>query len=114
MRNIHLMIISIYPNMQALPSKPGGLQRKSDMVTVSVYTPVTVRAPRAAAWAAFLFTRFLGWFERGAAQRLERREQADRAAEAAAVREYAQRFASHDPRFAADLMAAADRHERGE
>ena len=44
--------------------------------------------------------------------RAERREVADRAAEAAAVREYANRFASHDPRFAADLMAAADRHER--
>jgi hypothetical protein len=28
------------------------------------------------------------------------------------VRAYAQRFARHDPRFAADLMAAADRHER--
>ncbi len=43
--------------------------------------------------------------------RAERQSQADRATEAAAVREYAQRYAAHDPRFAADLLAAADRHE---
>lgn len=84
------------------------------MTTVTVHTPVAVRPPRAAAWAALLFTRLLGWVEGGAASRQERREAADRTAEAAAVREYAHRYASHDPRFAADLMAAADRHERGE
>lgn len=79
------------------------------MTTVTVHTPVAVGTPRAALLAANLFSAFLGWFERTA----ERREVADRAAEAAAVREYANRFASHDPRFAADLMAAADRHELG-
>jgi hypothetical protein len=84
------------------------------MTTITVQTPVKVRTPRAAAWAATAFTRLLGWFETSAAQRQERREMADRGAEAAAVRQYAIRFASHDPRFAADLMAAADRHERGE
>jgi hypothetical protein len=84
------------------------------MTTITVHTPVPVRTPRAAAWAAVLFTGLLNWFESGASKRQERREAADRCAEAAAVREYAHRFASHDPRFAADLMAAADRHERGE
>lgn len=84
------------------------------MTTVTVHTPVQVRTPRAAAWAALLFTRLLSWFETGTSARQERREAADRGAEAAAVREYAHRYASHDPRFAADLMAAADRHERGE
>lgn len=82
------------------------------MTTVTVHTPVAVGTPRAALLAANLFSAFLGWFERSADVRAERREVADRAAEAAAVREYAHRFASHDPRFAADLMAAADRHER--
>lgn len=37
-----------------------------------------------------------------------------RAQEAHATREYALTFISADPRFAADLCAAADRHERGE
>jgi hypothetical protein len=84
------------------------------MTTVTVHTPVAVRPPRAAAWAAALFSGLLNWFESSASQRHERREAADRSSEAAAVREYAHRFTSHDPRFAADLMAAADRHERGE
>jgi len=37
-----------------------------------------------------------------------------RAQEANATREFAVRFFRADPRFAADLCAAADRHERGE
>jgi hypothetical protein len=36
-----------------------------------------------------------------------------RQAEAARVRQYAQEVMGQDPRFAADLFAAADRHERG-
>ncbi len=82
------------------------------MTTVTVHTPAAVGTPRAAIMAANLFTAFLGWFQKSADVRAERREVSDRAAEAAAVREYANRFASHDPRFAADLLAAADRHER--
>jgi hypothetical protein len=82
------------------------------MTTITVQSPVKVRVPRAAGWAAALFSGLLTWFEGRQADRSERREVADRAAEAAAVRTYALRFASHDPRFAADLLAAADRHER--
>jgi hypothetical protein len=37
-----------------------------------------------------------------------------RVQEARATREYAVRFFRTDPRFAADLCAAADRHERGD
>ena len=37
-----------------------------------------------------------------------------RAQEAAATREYAVQFFRSDPRFAAELCAAADRHERDE
>ena len=81
------------------------------MTTITVQRPITVREPRAAALAAQLFSQFLGWFERSGAARAERRERADRATEAAAVRQYATHYASHDPRFAAELLSAADRHE---
>ena len=84
------------------------------MTTITVLRPVSVRTPRAAGLAAALFVRLLSWFEHSAQARAEKRQAADRAAEAAAVREYAHRFTHHDPRFAADLLAAADRHERTE
>ncbi|MDP2006498.1 MAG: hypothetical protein Q8K45_12545 [Rubrivivax sp.] len=82
------------------------------MTVISVYTPAPVAMPRAAPLAAAAFLRVLGWFERLGQARSLAREHATRAAEARAVRSYAQRYASHDPRFAADLLAAADRHER--
>jgi hypothetical protein len=84
------------------------------MTTISVRSPISVAAPRASLPAARLFTAVLSWFENGRQARDERKAVADRADEAAAVRQYALRFASHDPRFAADLLAAADRHERVE
>ncbi len=81
------------------------------MTTVTVLSPIKVAMPRVARWAASLFSGLLAGLQRAAEARAEREVQAGRAAEAAAVRDYAHRFASHDPRFAADLMAAADRHE---
>jgi hypothetical protein len=84
------------------------------MTTVTIQTPLLVRAPRGAQWAAQLFSRLMNLMERGATARVQRQERAARIAEASAVRQYAQRFAGHDPRFAADLMAAADRHELAE
>jgi hypothetical protein len=84
------------------------------MTAITVQSPITVATPRASRWAAGAFTGVLSWFEQHGVVRAERQLQADRATEAAAVREYAQRYASHDPRFAADLLAAADRHERTE
>ena len=84
------------------------------MTTITVHTPVKVATPRAALWAAALFMRLIDVLERQGAARAERRLTAERLAEAAAVRTYALRFASHDPRFTADLLAAADRHERTE
>jgi len=84
------------------------------MTTITVHTPARVGVPRAARAAAAAFLAFLGMLERSSQARAERRIQADRIAEAAAVRQYAMRFAGHDPRFAADLLAAADRHERTE
>jgi hypothetical protein len=82
------------------------------MTAITVQLPITIAAPRASRWAASAFTGILNWFELHSAARAERQMQADRATEAAAVRNYAQRYASHDPRFAADLLAAADRHEQ--
>jgi hypothetical protein len=82
------------------------------MTTISVYTPAKVAVPRAANLAASLATRLLSAFQRSSQVRGENQQQAERARDAAAVREYAQRYARHDPRFAADLMAAADRHEQ--
>jgi hypothetical protein len=84
------------------------------MTAITVQMPITVAMPRASRWAAGAFTGVLSWFEHHGTLRAERQLLADRATEAAAVREYAQRYATHDPRFAADLLAAADRHERTE
>jgi hypothetical protein len=82
------------------------------MTAMTFHSPILVATPRASRWAAEAFTSVLSWFEAHGAARAERQLLADRAAEATAVRQYAQRYASHDPRFAADLLAAADRHER--
>ena len=82
------------------------------MTTITVNTPAKVSAPRGAKVAADLFSALLTWFETKAEQRVERREQSGRQAEAARVRLYAQEMLAQDPRFAADLFAAADRHER--
>ena len=84
------------------------------MTTITVQTPVKVAAPRAARPAAALFSRLMDLFQSHSRLQAARRRQAQRVEEAVAVRQYAQRFAGHDPRFAADLLAAADRHERAE
>ena len=81
------------------------------MTTITVHSPIKVAVPRAARWAANAFSKLLAWFIMLSETRAVQRSQAERASEAAAVRAYAHRFAGHDPRFAADLLAAADRHE---
>lgn len=93
-----------------MAAESGG-PREAEMTTITVQTPVKVPAPYAARLAAAGFLSFLAWFQRTSAARAERQARTDRIREAAAVRDYAQRFASEDPRFAADLLAAADRHE---
>ncbi len=82
--------------------------------TITVQSPIQVAAPRGAKLAAALAVRFVRWLEAQGQARAERRLQATRLAEAAELRQYALRFARHDPRFASDLLAAADRHERTE
>jgi hypothetical protein len=63
--------------------------------------------PRAQSLRGALRSLLAGW----SAKQPTRRPIDDRAAEARRLREYAESVRSHDPRFAADLFAAADRHE---
>jgi hypothetical protein len=110
MRNIHLHRTGGNPNLwrwRYLRRIAGNIS----MTTLTVFSPIKVAVPRAARWTAQVFAGLLSGLTRAAEARAEREVQAARAAEASAVREYAQRFAGHDPRFTADLLAAADRHE---
>lgn len=74
--------------------------------------PATKAAPRGAIWAAraavAAWTGLRGLFS---ARRRERSPELDAAIEAARIRAMARRHAATDPGFAADLQAAADRHE---
>ena len=81
------------------------------MTTITVLRPIKVQPPRAAAWAARAFLKLLAWFESAADSRAQRSRVNSRATEAAAVRAYAYEVEALDPRFAADLRAAADRHQ---
>lgn len=86
------------------------------MIISTTDLPVTLVAPRGAAFVANVAARTLRWFERIGVARADaasRRVQSTRVAEAAAVRDYAMGWLKQDPRFAADLIAAADRHEIG-
>jgi len=85
------------------------------MTTITVHTPPPVAAPRGAALAATLFARVLEALEgigRARAMAALSRMEATRVSEASRLRLFAQQWERQDPRFAADLYAAADRHER--
>ncbi len=82
------------------------------MTTITVHTPAQVAEPRGARLAATLAARVLGWFEKVGRERAERALRQQRLADAAWVRGYAQQWRTSDPHFAADLQAAADRHDR--
>ena len=84
-----------------------------DMNTITSNTPGKVTAPRGARPAALWFGALLRAFGKAGDRRIQRREESDRQADAARVRRYAQSVSASDSRFAADLFAAADRHERG-
>ncbi len=83
------------------------------MTTVTVNVPAQVTAPRGAALVGTLYTAVASGWAAWSAARGQRRLEATRAAEAAEVRAYAHQMMSQDRRFAADLLSAADRHERG-
>ena len=87
------------------------------MTTLTTRHPIAVATPPAAAWAASawiavsrLGMQLLAWVH----QRSERAAVIGRVSEANRLRHVARGFMSSDPRFAADLFAAADRHERAE
>lgn len=82
------------------------------MTTITVNSPERVSMPLGATVAAGLFLRVLSWFATAKAQRSHTLDEASRVGEAARVRRMAQEVMIDDPRFAADLFAAADRHER--
>jgi hypothetical protein len=83
------------------------------MTTITITRPAPVAAPRGALWAASAAAAVLRAFasRRIPADTLAREAQAERQAEAAKVRRLADQWHAVDPRFAADLYAAADRHE---
>lgn len=87
------------------------------MTTIRVHTPLTVKTPRGAVAAGWLISRLTGLLDgmrQRSAARAEQNRSFNRVAEASALRRHAQGFMGADPRFAADLFAAADRHERQE
>jgi hypothetical protein len=82
------------------------------MTTITISIPTKVTEPRGSRIAAIWFGRLLSRLGNMAEQRTESRTLAGRLREASEVRAYAQAVMAQDPRFAADLFAAADRHER--
>ena len=83
------------------------------MTTITINTPVKVEAPRGAALAGTWFSKLLTGIDTLVESRVQRRLRTQRVAEANQVRQYAHEVMGQDRRFAADLLAAADRHELG-
>ncbi len=82
------------------------------MTSITVNVPTHVATPRGAAFAGAVYSALASGFALWRAARAERRVVSTRSAEAAAVRAYAYQLMSQDRRLAADLLRAADRHER--
>ena len=82
------------------------------MTTITITRPPTVQTPRGAIWAAQAAAAMLDLFERLHQRHAVEKAALDRADEAAAVRRLADGWIDIDHRFAADLYAAAARHER--
>jgi len=78
------------------------------MNTITVPGVAKVREPRGALWAA---RAVLALWQALARQRRERAAQGAVAQEIERVRALARHHMATDPGFAADLLAAADRHE---
>ena len=81
------------------------------MTMLSVITPAPVQMPRFAAVAATLFARLLQGLTAVDRAVTAPRAESERQRQARELRQFAAQHAEHDPRFAADLWAAADRHE---
>jgi hypothetical protein len=79
------------------------------MTTITVQVPRSPEVPRGAVWAASAFATV--WSLLAAAWRLAPRRELTRVEEAEAVRRLAASVQATEPSFAADLFAAAARHE---
>ena len=84
------------------------------MTSITVQVPRKIAAPRGAWIAAAAFARLLQILHISKMERTERQQRRQLETDAARVRRYAQQMMELDPRFASDLFAAADRHERDE
>lgn len=82
------------------------------MTTVTVQVPPSPEIPRGAVWAASAFAAV--WSLLCAAWRRAPKRTLTRAEEAEAVRQLAVSVQASQPSFAADLFAAAARHEGNE
>ncbi len=85
------------------------------MTTITVNSPIPVTEPRGSVWAAQAASAILGFLgHTGQALRAGTRQASSksRVREATHVRRLADSLREQDPRFAADLYAAADRHEQ--
>ena len=82
------------------------------MTTITVNTPAKAAERNGAPLLTAAFARVLSWFHHHVDTLAEAQEFAARSQDAARVRRFAQEVMGEDPRFAADLFAAADRHER--
>jgi len=114
MANIQWNDIGVTPNIHPIELPTAASTAKVfTMSSVTVHTPAQVAEPRGArvAVAAVLALRE-AWagLRRGLAQR---RAYNRRIAEAAELRGIARAMDRHDPRVAAEMRAAADRHELG-
>ena len=82
------------------------------MTQITLHRPPPVRMPRFAPIAAEWFARLLEVLHLARRVHAARRDRATRLAEANSLRRYASALMMTDPRVAADLFAAADRHDR--
>jgi hypothetical protein len=89
---------------------PAAIER-IEMTFITIHAPAKIATPLGAKLAAEAFGRVLTWLSAFVQSGIERIDMNDRTAEANRVRTFANEMMSQDPRFAADLFAAADRHE---
>jgi hypothetical protein len=109
--NIHLLNIGGNPSIRSVVAATLRPER-FEMTSITIHTPATVSVPLGSKLAAAAFGRVLTWLTAFVQSGIERIDLNDRTTEANRVRLFATEMLSQDPRFAADLYAAADRHER--
>ncbi len=82
------------------------------MSSITFHAPAKAAAPRVAVWASETVLHLAALVQRALHRPAPSSAVDPRVAEAARLRAFAQKMMGEDPRFAADLFAAADQHER--